>query len=151
VWIRFPGLNILYYDESVLLGLASIVGTPMKVNMNTLNVERDRFARICVEIDLTLPVFGKINVNDHWYNVQYEGLHIICGRCGCYDHYIQDCKETPTICNPTVVPKVAETMGLTNTRVTNDETTGEQSRESDVVPAITSEESNNVHGDWLVV
>jgi hypothetical protein len=88
VWIRFPGLNILYYDESVLLGLASIVGTPMKVNMNTLNVERDRFARICVEIDLTLPVFGKINVNDHWYNVQYEGLHIICGRCGCYDHYI---------------------------------------------------------------
>jgi hypothetical protein len=42
-------------------------------------------------------------------------------------------------------------MGLTNTRVTNDETTGEQSRESDVVPAMTSEESNNVHGDWLVV
>jgi hypothetical protein len=67
VWIRFPGLNLLYYDESVLLGLASVVGTPVKVDTNTLKVERGRFARICVEIDLTLPVVGKVNVNGHWY------------------------------------------------------------------------------------
>lgn len=51
VWIRFPGLNLVYYDESFLLALASVVGTPIKVDRNTLKVERGRFARICVEID----------------------------------------------------------------------------------------------------
>lgn len=26
VWIRFPGLNLFYYDESILLALAAAVG-----------------------------------------------------------------------------------------------------------------------------
>lgn len=53
VWIRFPGLNILYYDKSVLLGMASAMGKPIRVDQNTLKVERGRFAQICVEIDLS--------------------------------------------------------------------------------------------------
>lgn len=28
VWIRFPGLNLVYYDESFLLALATAVGKP---------------------------------------------------------------------------------------------------------------------------
>lgn len=39
VWIQFPGLCFLYYDESFLLELTSIVGTPIKVDSITLNVE----------------------------------------------------------------------------------------------------------------
>lgn len=50
VWIRFPKLNLVFYDESFLLDLAA---TAVKVDTNTLKVERGRFARICVEIDLT--------------------------------------------------------------------------------------------------
>jgi hypothetical protein len=98
VWIRFPGLNLLFYDESFLLALTSTIGTPVKVNTNTLNVERGRFARICVEIDLTKPVVGKVWINGHWYKVQYEGLHIICAACGCYGHITRNCtKPTTTI------------------------------------------------------
>lgn len=74
VWFRFHGLNLLYYDEIVLLGLTSVVGTLFKVNTNTLTVERGRFIRICMEIDMTLSVVEKVNVNGHWYNLQYEGL-----------------------------------------------------------------------------
>lgn len=95
VWIRFPGLNLVYYDESFLLALASTVGTPVKVDTNTLKVERGCFARICVEIDLTKPVVGKVCVNGHWYKVQYEGLHMICATCGCYGHHTRDCKKVP--------------------------------------------------------
>lgn len=50
VWVRIPCLNIVYYDESILLTLE--VGKPVKVDIHTLQVERGRFARICVEIDL---------------------------------------------------------------------------------------------------
>lgn len=52
VWIRFPGMNLVYYDESLLLAMASAVGKPIKVDERTLMVDRGRFARICVEIDL---------------------------------------------------------------------------------------------------
>lgn len=37
VWVRFPGLNLLYYDESVLLGIASVIGKPIRVDQKKLN------------------------------------------------------------------------------------------------------------------
>lgn len=73
VWVRFPGLNLVYYDESFLLAMASALGRPIKVDTNTLKIERGKFARVCIETDLTMPVVGKIWVNGHWYKVQYEG------------------------------------------------------------------------------
>jgi hypothetical protein len=97
VWVRFPGLNLVYYDESFLLAMASAIGRPIKVDINTLNVERGRFARVCVEVDLTVPVVGKIWVNGHWYKVQYEGLHLICTSCGCYGHLGRNCPHSTTV------------------------------------------------------
>lgn len=92
VWVRFPVLNLLYYDESVLLGIASVIGKPIRVDQNTLKVERGRFARICVEIDLSLPVVGRFWLDDHCYRVEYEGLHLICSTCGCYSHVARNCE-----------------------------------------------------------
>lgn len=77
VWVRIPCLSLAYYDESLLWALASAIGTPVKVDLHTLRIERGRFARLCVEIDLSLPVVGKVGINGEWYIVQYEGLHII--------------------------------------------------------------------------
>lgn len=58
--IRFPGLNLAFNDENVLIGLASIIGPLIKVDMNTINGEHGKFARVYVEIDLSIPVVGKI-------------------------------------------------------------------------------------------
>lgn len=96
VWICFPGLNLVYYDESFLLAMASTVGKPIRVDTNTLKVERGRFARIFVEIDLTQPVVGKVWLNGYWYNVAYEGLHIVCTSCGRYGHYGRSCDSVQT-------------------------------------------------------
>lgn len=49
-------------------------------------MERGKFTRICVEINLTKPVVGKVWLDSHWYKGEYEGLHLICVSCGCYDH-----------------------------------------------------------------
>ncbi|XP_057448988.1 uncharacterized protein LOC130740407 [Lotus japonicus] len=38
VWIRIPSLGFQFYDESILLTLASAVGTPIKVDMNTVDM-----------------------------------------------------------------------------------------------------------------
>ncbi|XP_057444481.1 uncharacterized protein LOC130736701 [Lotus japonicus] len=90
-WIRIPGLNVVFYDESYLLSIARAIGRPVKVDMNTLNAERGRFARICVELDLSLPVVGKVCLEGYWYKIEYEGLHVICTKYGCYGHRSREC------------------------------------------------------------
>lgn len=92
---RFPGLNLLYYDENVLLSLASIIGKPIRIDQNTLCVDQGRFAWVFVEIDLSKPVIGKIWLQDHWYKVEYEGLHLICAQCGYYGHLARACTRAP--------------------------------------------------------
>lgn len=109
VLIRFSGIYLLHYDESVIL--CFVMGTPIKVYTNTLNVERRMFAKIYVEIDLTLLVDKKVSINGHWYTMQYEGIHIICSSCGCYRHHTHDCKKTPDILMQSTIPMVAQPIG----------------------------------------
>lgn len=80
--------------------MASVVGKPIKVVQNTLRVQRGRFARMCVEINLSKPVVGKIWMRDHWYRVEYEGLHLICAKCGCYGHMTRDCSGSAATIPP---------------------------------------------------
>src|ERR1044072_3180215 len=96
VWIRIPGLGFQFYDESILLTLASAVGVPIRVDMNTPDMQRGEYARICVEIDLTKPVLGMIGLRGTWYNVEYEGLHLLCANCGCYGHVTRNCTVQKT-------------------------------------------------------
>jgi hypothetical protein len=169
VWIRFPGLNLVYYDERFLLAMASAVGKPIKVDTNTLKVERGRFARICVEVDLKEPVVGKVWLNGYWYKVEYEGLHIICSSCGRYGHHARHCTHHPMLQlqgGTTTEPEkpgdngpvtfnavnVVTDLGE-NTTVTNNNNNaanygelklnGRELRESNV--------QANIHGDWMVV
>ncbi|XP_057425871.1 uncharacterized protein LOC130719255 [Lotus japonicus] len=94
-WIRIPGLNVAFYDESFLLSVARVIGRPIKVDTTTLSGDRGRFARICVELDLTKAVIGRLCIEDFWYKVEYEGLHVICTKCGCYGHRSRECKGAP--------------------------------------------------------
>jgi hypothetical protein len=154
------------------MAMASAIGRPIKVDINTLKVERGRFARVCVEVDLTMPVVGKIWVNGHWYKVQYEGLHIICTNCGCYGHLGRNCPLT------TPVPEVEVHMSKHSSAPpqTNPEANQKKSNSSqpqstsvaaqngnivtaDLDPKETNKEINNnnneeskeLHGDWLLV
>lgn len=151
VWIRFPGLNLVYYDESFLLALASAVGKPIKVDRNTLKVERGRFARICVEIDLNQPVVGKVWLNGYWYKVSYEGLHIICSNCGCYGHLGRNCKEPPPVTTPPSLetPKeVEESTGKTGPETVEKKQEG-AAEAFNATPM--KQDIGEVHGEWLVV
>lgn len=106
-WIRIPGLNVTLYNESFLLSLAKLIGKPTKVDRNTLNVERRKFSRVCVEIDLTQPVVGKLWFEGYWYKEEYEGLHIICPKCGCYDH--RECTVAPVTSESSQEPELVST------------------------------------------
>jgi hypothetical protein len=116
VWIRFPSLEIEYYDESLLLALATAVGRPVKVDIHTLDASRGKFARVCIEIDLDKPVVGKVWFRDFWYHVEYEGLHVMCKSCGIYGHVARNCS---TMARPEGQPKT--TAGKATNDVEGDE------------------------------
>lgn len=94
VWIRFPSLGMEYYDENVLTALSSTIGKPIRVDVRTIDASRGKFARICVEIDLEKSVVGKIWFRNRWIHVEYEGLHLICNKCGLFGHLGRNCLET---------------------------------------------------------
>lgn len=172
VWIRFPGLNLFYYDESILMAMAAAVGRPIKVDKNTLDVRRGRFARVCVEVDLTLPVVGKVWLRDHWYQVEYEGLHRICSRCGCYGHLGRDCNKNhdevvvplqppaggastpmtqPGAVQLQPVMEQPQTVTVQKQPEGNKEAVGETSAATLTPEGAVTEPPGPLHGEWLMV
>ena len=45
VWIRFMGLNVLYYDISALHTIALAISKPMKFDVTMQHVEKGNFRR----------------------------------------------------------------------------------------------------------
>ena len=95
VWVRLSNVPVTFYHQSIIMGIASGVRNPIKVDMNTLNRERGRFARICVEVDLKKPLKGTVLINGERYFVAYEGLANVCSLCGLYGHLVHTCPKRP--------------------------------------------------------
>ncbi|KAL4307105.1 hypothetical protein AHAS_Ahas16G0245000 [Arachis hypogaea] len=66
----------------------------LKIDRVTSVHSRERFARICVELDLSKKLVPRISVLEKILNVEYEGLHIICFTYGKYGHRSDQCSET---------------------------------------------------------
>lgn len=81
VWISFSELPIEHYDSRILEHIGNRIGRTMKVDKNTLFTTRGKYAKLCVEVDLTKPLLALIDVKDKHYRIEYEGLHLLCLTC----------------------------------------------------------------------
>jgi hypothetical protein len=93
VWIRVSGLPIEYYDTKVLNFIGNRVGKTVKVDKNTLQQERGKYARLCVEVNLTKPLLAMFSIKGRKYHIEYEGLHMLCITCGKFGHYREGCSN----------------------------------------------------------
>ncbi|CAN0915196.1 hypothetical protein LINGRAHAP2_LOCUS28987 [Linum grandiflorum] len=78
VWVRFPRLPYHYYHCDVLNGLGDLIGKTIRLDNRTRNSARGKFARIAVEIDLSVPAPKCVFVDGFWQVVEYENLPSFC-------------------------------------------------------------------------
>ncbi|XP_028800899.1 uncharacterized protein LOC114756151 [Neltuma alba] len=111
IWVRVPMLPMHCYSEECMWELGNLIGKALKVDMNTLaqsinngnhTVERGKFARVSVEVDLNKKLQARFVLRRTIYTVEYEGLDAICFKCGVYGHKQDHCslntekrEETP--------------------------------------------------------
>ncbi|XP_028105049.1 uncharacterized protein LOC114304071 isoform X2 [Camellia sinensis] len=78
MWVRFPNLPIEYYNEKVLLHMAKVLGTPLKIDINTAMVARRGYARVYVKIDLRKPLISQIAIGEPSEIDTRAGLRFTC-------------------------------------------------------------------------
>ncbi|CAN0826630.1 hypothetical protein LINGRAHAP2_LOCUS743 [Linum grandiflorum] len=72
--------------------IARRIGHPICVDRATDEGARGKYARVCVEVDLTKPLLSKYLLEGKKYLIAYEGLHGLCTICGMYKKSSDLCK-----------------------------------------------------------
>ncbi|KAG8371874.1 hypothetical protein BUALT_Bualt12G0008300 [Buddleja alternifolia] len=85
-WVRIPELAIVLYQPEILFTIAKGIGKPVKMDHNTYKSARGRFARFCVQVELSKPLLLAVEINDIRYLITYENLPSICFSCGRVGH-----------------------------------------------------------------
>ncbi|CAN1155980.1 hypothetical protein LINPERHAP2_LOCUS20677 [Linum perenne] len=83
-WVRLPKLPIHFFNQLAVTRIGNFIGKTVKTGLATSEGARARYARVCVEIDITKPLLGKYMIEDRTYLVEYESLENICRVCGFY-------------------------------------------------------------------
>ncbi|CAN0854240.1 hypothetical protein LINGRAHAP2_LOCUS5869 [Linum grandiflorum] len=94
-WIRIAGLPLEYYNDDGIYAVAQKVGLPIRIDRQTALVSRGKFARVCVQVNLSKPLFPVVGVEDNWLKVEYEGIPLICRKCWFAGHNSSSCLKFP--------------------------------------------------------
>ncbi|GMJ12359.1 hypothetical protein HRI_004905100 [Hibiscus trionum] len=96
VWLRLPGLPYRYYSRSIFEAIVGVLGEVIRVDFNTTEGSRGKFARLVVVVDLEKPLIPAIIIDGRHQLIKYEGLSHICFACGKYGHLKEVCANTTT-------------------------------------------------------
>ncbi|XP_031091106.1 uncharacterized protein LOC115996077 [Ipomoea triloba] len=67
------------------------IGRPVKTDTTTSLVSIGKFARVCVELDLSRPLLSKFTLEGEIVPIEYEGIQMVCFKCGMYGHKKDQC------------------------------------------------------------
>ncbi|CAN1179620.1 hypothetical protein LINPERHAP2_LOCUS34301 [Linum perenne] len=94
-WVRLPRLPIQYFNTMAVQRIGNFIGKAVRVDIATSEGSRCRYARVCVELDLTKPLLGTYMIEDRVLKIEYESLENMCFDCGLYGHKKEACQPLP--------------------------------------------------------
>ncbi|KAI9109895.1 hypothetical protein K1719_018936 [Acacia pycnantha] len=92
-WVRFLELPAPLFDKKFLLNLGNTIGKAICLDVHTAQRSRDKFAHMCIELDITTPLIPSFSVGGNKLNVVYESLNSLCTNCGWYGHCNDVCER----------------------------------------------------------
>ncbi|CAN1170260.1 hypothetical protein LINPERHAP2_LOCUS28894 [Linum perenne] len=93
-WVRLPKLPIHFFNEVAVSRIGNCIGRTVRLDLATTEGTRGRYARVCVEVDLSKPLLGKYVIEDRIFKVEYESLENVCFDCGFYGHKKENCPSS---------------------------------------------------------
>ncbi|KAL4335296.1 hypothetical protein GQ457_07G002400 [Hibiscus cannabinus] len=94
-WVLLQNLPYRYYTKSLFRHIVAAIERVVRVDYNTAEGKRGRFARLVIVVDLEKPLVSGIIIDGHKQDIEYEGLPTICFKCGKYGHAKEICGITP--------------------------------------------------------
>nr|XP_023893045.1 uncharacterized protein LOC112005023 [Quercus suber]POF21440.1 uncharacterized protein CFP56_18483 [Quercus suber] len=94
VWIRLNGLPIEYYNAEALYLIKKAIGNVLRVDTHTASEAKGRFARLCIQVDVTKPLVTALKIGKIEQPVCYEGIQKLCFDCGRMGHKREFCLYT---------------------------------------------------------
>ncbi|XP_057770922.1 uncharacterized protein LOC130990710 [Salvia miltiorrhiza] len=98
VWVRIHYLPIEYWNSQVISGIGRYLGHPLKIDGASAGRDFGQFARILVEIDMSLPLLNTllIDMEDFSFQIEFvfENLPLYCGRCKITGHSPDRCRKS---------------------------------------------------------
>ncbi|CAI0462323.1 unnamed protein product [Linum tenue] len=119
VWVQLPDLPIEFINKEAAMKIGSLIGKAIRVDRATELGARGKFARVCVEVDLTRPLLGRYKVEGIEYLIQYEGLENICTDYGQYGKSTLKCSCKDPVVVVETVEEVPETQEEESSRGPN--------------------------------
>ncbi|KAJ6736099.1 hypothetical protein OIU85_018320 [Salix viminalis] len=92
VWVRLRGLPLPLWTKEGLSMAASMLGKPLSCDEQTISCRRLDYARLCVELDASLPFVHKFEVESpiteetQLVRVEYEWKPPRCMKCHSFGH-----------------------------------------------------------------
>ncbi|CAN1797504.1 hypothetical protein LINPERHAP1_LOCUS21292, partial [Linum perenne] len=107
-WVRLPKLPIHYFNHVAVNRIGNHIGRTIQMDLATAEGARARYARVCLEIDISKPLLGKYMIGDRVFYVEYESIENICYMCGFYGHKKDSCLLCKSSASPDEVVAVQE-------------------------------------------
>ncbi|KAI9075769.1 hypothetical protein K1719_042255 [Acacia pycnantha] len=90
-WVCFPEIEAELFYKKIMYNLANSIGKVLKLDVHTANRGRNKFARVCIKLDLTKPLVPQYMVDGVLKQVEYKSLHALCLNCGLFGHFKESC------------------------------------------------------------
>ncbi|KAG9444331.1 hypothetical protein H6P81_015671 [Aristolochia fimbriata] len=109
IWVSFPSLPVLFFQEEFLYSISALVGKVLTMDGPTRKLTRTNVARVCVEVDLLqeLPqsLWIGIGARGFWQDITYENLPSYCAHCLLRGHSITRCSSASKDAKQRSTPK----------------------------------------------